>query len=59
MLKVSGTRMNVDKVLAIFKTVTAIQVTLPKSGELATKTMLMPRHQKIAGLFGDLFWGTH
>lgn len=59
MLRVSGTRMSVDKVLALSKTVTTIQVTLPKSGELVTKTMLMPRHQKIARLFDENFWGTH
>lgn len=59
MLKISGIAMSVDKVLELAKTVTTIQVTLPQSGEVITKTMLMARHQRIAKLFDENFWGTH
>lgn len=58
MLKITGTEMSVDKVLALAKTVTTIQVTLPQSGEVITKTMLMPRHQRLAKLFDENFWVT-
>lgn len=58
-LKISDINMSVDKVMAMAKTITTIQVKLPLNNEIYTKTMLMPRHQKIAKLFDDDFWGTH
>ena len=58
MLKVSEIKMSVDKVLALAKTITAIQIKLPLNKEVYTQTMLMARHQKIAKLFDEDFWGT-
>ena len=58
MLKISGIGMSVDKVMALAKTVTTIQITLPLNKEVFTKTMLMARHQKIAKLFDEDFWVT-
>ena len=58
MLKVSEIKMNVDKVLALAKTITTIQIKLPLNKEVYTQTMLMARHQKIAKLFDEDFWGT-
>ena len=58
MLKISEIKMNVDKVLALAKTITTIQIKLPLNKEVYTQTMLMARHQKIAKLFDDDFWGT-
>lgn len=59
MLKVSGIKMSVDKVMALAKTVTTIQIKLPLNKDVYTQTMLMARHQKIAKLFDEDFWGTH
>lgn len=59
MLKLGGICMSVDKVLALAKTVTTIQIRLPKNKEMLSKTMLMARHQRIAKLFNENFWGTH
>ncbi len=50
MLKVSEIKMSVDKVLALAKTITTIQIKLPLNKEVYTQTMLMARHQKIAKL---------
>ena len=58
MLKVSEIKMNVDKVLALAKTITTIQIKLPLNKEVYTQTMLMARHQKIAKLFDENFWVT-
>ena len=58
MLKVSEIKMSVDKVLALAKTITTIQIKLPLNNEVYTQTMLMARHQKIAKLFDEDFWGT-
>ena len=58
MLKVSEIKMSVDKVLALAKTITTIQIKLPLNKEVYTQTMLMARHQKIAKLFDDEFWVT-
>ena len=58
MLKVSEIKMSVDKVLALAKTITTIQIKLPLNKEVYTQTMLMARHQKIAKLFDEEFWGT-
>ena len=58
MLKVSEIKMSVDKVLALAKTITTIQIKLPLNKEVYTQTMLMARHQKIAKLFDEDLWGT-
>ena len=58
MLKVSEIKMNVDKVLALAKTITTIQIKLPLNKDVYTQTMLMARHQKIAKLFDEDFWVT-
>ena len=58
MLKVSEIKMNVDKVLALAKTITTIQIKLPLNKEVYTQTVLMARHQKIAKLFDENFWVT-
>ena len=58
MLKVSEIKTSVDKVLALAKTITTIQIRLPLNKEVYTQTMLMARHQKIAKLFDEDFWGT-
>ena len=58
MLKVSDIKMSVDKVLALAKTVTTIQIKLPLNKDVYTQTMLMARHQKIAKLFDNDFWVT-
>ena len=58
MLKVSEIKMSVDKVLALAKTITTIQIKLPLNKEVYTQTMLMARHQKIAKLFDEGFWVT-
>ena len=47
--------MSVDKVLALAKTITTIQIRLPLNNEVYTQTMLMARHQKIAKLFDEDF----
>ena len=59
LLKLSNISMSVDKVLALAQTIVTIQVTLPQSKQTITRTMLMKRHQRIAPLFNDEFWGTH
>ena len=51
-------KMSVDKVLALAKTITTIQIKLPLNKEVYTQTMLMTRHQKIAKLFDEDFWVT-
>ena len=51
MLKISEIKMSVDKLLALAKTVTTIQVKLPLNKDVYTQTMLMARHQRIAKLF--------
>ena len=58
MLKVTEINMSVDKVLALAKTITTIQIKLPLNKDVYTQTMLMARHQKIAKLFDENFWVT-
>lgn len=58
LLKLSGIKMSVDKVLALAQTIVTIKMTLPQSKRTITKTMLMKRHQRIAPLFTDDFWVT-
>ncbi len=57
-MKISDIKMSVDKLLALAKTVTTIQVKLPLNKDVYTQTMLMARHQKIAKLFDKNFWVT-
>ncbi len=58
MLKISEIKMSVDKVLALAKTITTIQIKLSLNKDVYTQTMLMARHQKIAKLFDEDFWVT-
>ena len=58
LLKLSDINMSVDKVLALARTIVTIQMTLPQSKQAINRTMLMKRHQRIAPLFADEFWGT-
>lgn len=58
MLKVTEINMSVDKVLALAKTITTVQIKLPLNKDVYTQTMLMARHQKIAKLFDENFWVT-
>ncbi len=59
LLKESNINMSIDKVLALAQTIVTIQMTMPKNKKTIRKTMLMKRHQRIAPLFDDKFWGTH
>ena len=59
LLKLSNINMSVDKVLALAQTIVTIQMTLPKNKQVINRTMLMKRHQRIAPLFSNEFWGTH
>ena len=58
LLKLSNIKMSVDKVLALAETIVTLYIKLPKNKETISKTMLMERHQRIAPLFSDDFWGT-
>ena len=49
--------MSVDKVLDLAQTIVTIQMTLPQNKQTINRTMLMKRHQRIAQLFSDDFWG--
>ena len=40
------------------KTITTIQTEQPLNNDVCAQTMLMARHQKIAKLFDEDFWGT-
>jgi Ni,Fe-hydrogenase III large subunit len=56
-LKISGVKLSVDKVLSIAKTITTIKVKLQQSNETLTKTMILTdRHKSIARLFDVGFW---
>ena len=59
LLRLSQINMSVDKVLALAQTIVTIQITLPQNKQTISKTMLMKRHQRIAPLFSDEFWGMH
>lgn len=53
-LKIKDIHLSVDKVLDIAKTITTINVRLPKSNNVITKTMLVtPKHKLIAKLLND------
>ena len=58
LLKKSDIRLSVDKVLAMAKTVTTIEIQLPKNKSILRKTLIMKRHKPIKSLFSDYFWGT-
>ncbi len=56
-LKFSGIKLSVDKVLNIAKTITTLKIKLPESGETLTRTMLLtPKHKSIELLFDTNFW---
>ena len=55
-LKQAHIPLSVDKVLALAKTVTTIQIELPMNKETITKTLIMERHKVIEKLFSDDFW---
>ena len=55
-LKQAHIPLSVDKVLSLAKTVTTIQIELPKNKETVTKTLIMERHKVIEKLFSDDFW---
>jgi len=57
-LKLTDIKMSVDKVLALAQTIVTIQIKFPQNKALLSKTMLMKRHQRIAKLFDENFWGT-
>ena len=59
LLKLSNINMSVDKVLAMAKTVTTVEIRLPLNKKVIRKTMIMERHKRIAPLFEDDFWVTH
>jgi hypothetical protein len=50
--------MEVDKVLNMAKTITTIQVQVPNSKEIISKTIIMEQHKRIEKLFDDSFWVT-
>ena len=51
-LKISGIKLSVDKVLSIAKTITTIKVKLQESNETIVKTMILTdKHKSIARLF--------
>ena len=58
LLKRSDINMSMDKLLELAKTIVTIQITLPQNKQTINRTMLMKRHQRIAPLFTDEFWGT-
>lgn len=58
LLKLANINMSVDKVLALAQTIVTIQLALPHNKQTISRTMLMKRHQRIAPLFEDDFWGT-
>jgi transposase len=58
-LKISGIKLSVDKVLDIAKTITTVKVKLQQSKETLIKTMLLTaKHKSIAQLFDENFWKT-
>ena len=57
-LKQADIKLSINKVLNMAATVTTIQVRLPLNKKVISQTMLMKRHQVIAPLFDEKFWGT-
>jgi len=58
-LKTAAIGLSVDKVLAMAKTITTIQISLPLNKSIISKTLIMKRHKAIERLFDENFWGTH
>jgi transposase len=57
LLKTNHINISADKALDIAKTITTINIQLPKNGEMITKTMfLTPLHKLIEPLFRDEFY---
>ena len=56
LLKRANIGLSIDKVLDMAKSVTTITIRMP-NGKKVTRTMPMRRHQRIAPLFTDEFWG--
>ena len=59
LLNLAGINMSVDKVLGLAQTIVTLQIELPQNKQTINRTMIMKRHQRIAPLFSDKFWGTH
>jgi transposase len=57
-LRESQIDLSVDKVLNLSKTITTIEMRLPKNKKTIRKTMIMHRHKRIAKLFDENFWVT-
>ena len=57
-LRANPSQWNISKVLALAQTILTIQLTLPQNKQTISRTMLMKRHQRIAPLFKEEFWGT-
>lgn len=57
-LKIATIGLSVDKVLAMAKTVTTIQIALHLNKTSISKTLIMKRHKSIKPLFDEDFWGT-
>lgn len=57
-LRANPSQWNISKVLALAQTILTIQLTLPQNKQTISRTMLMKRHQRIAPLFEEEFWGT-
>jgi C4-type Zn-finger protein len=57
-MKINNMNISIDKALFIAGAVTTIRVNLSKSKEKLEKTMLFKKHQPIAKLFSDEFWGS-
>lgn len=58
-LKIAAIGLSVDKVLAMAKTITTIQITLPLNKSVISKTLIMKRHKVIERLFDEDFWVAH
>jgi hypothetical protein len=57
MLKINNINLSTDKILDIAKAVKTIQIKLPVSGKMLTKTMILTQqHKRIAPLFTEEFW---
>ncbi|MFV0555024.1 MAG: IS1634 family transposase [Mangrovibacterium sp.] len=57
LLKLNNIELSADKVLAISKTITTVQMRLQSTGKIFEKTMLITdSHKSIAMLFEDDFW---
>ena len=55
-LKNADIKLSMDKILAIAKTITTIQINRPLNKTVVPKTLIMRRPKIIAQLFDDDFW---